>query len=147
MPATPSPRRLLLKAYGELNAALLRKNPAGRKPVATRTIALSRLGEVVAGVERALASGAKIYWICPLVEESETIDLANVEARHTQLAATFGRPVGLIHGRMKSAETDRVMSEFAAGGIDLLVATTVVVVRGDGTPATIMGVDASERFG
>ena len=147
MTATPIPRTLLLTAYGDLDASLLRQKPAGRKPVATRTIALSRLGEVVAGVERALASGAKIYWICPLVEESETIDLANVEARHAQLAATFGRRVGLIHGRMKSADKDRVMSEFAAGGIDLVVATTVVEVGVDVPQATIMVVEHAERFG
>ncbi len=147
MTATPIPRTLLLTAYGDLDASLLREKPAGRKPVATRIIALLRLDEVIAAVERALASGAKIYWICPLVEESETVDLADVEARHAQLAATFGHRVGLIHGRMKSANKDRVMADFASDGTDLLVATTVVEVGVDVPRATIMVIEHAERFG
>jgi ATP-dependent DNA helicase RecG len=147
MTATPIPRTLLLTAYGDLDASLLREKPAGRKPVNTRTIPLARLDEVVAGIERALAGGTKIYWICPLVEESEMVDLADAEARYTQLSALFGSRVGLVHGRMKGAEKDRVMAAFATGTVDLLVATTVVEVGVDVRQATIMVIEHSERFG
>jgi ATP-dependent DNA helicase RecG len=147
MSATPIPRTLLLTAYGDLDASLLREKPAGRKPVATRTIPLSRLDEVVAGVERTLATGAKIYWICPLVEESETVDLADAEARYLQLKALFGSRVGLVHGRLKGAEKDRIMAAFASGAIDLLVATTVVEVGVDVPQATVMVIEHAERFG
>jgi ATP-dependent DNA helicase RecG len=147
MTATPIPRTLLLTAYGDLDASLLREKPAGRKPVSTRTIPLSRLDEVVAGIERALAGGTTIYWICPLVEESEMVDLADAEARYTQLSALFGSRVGLVHGRMKGAEKDCVMGAFAAGSIDLLVATTVVEVGVDVPQATIMVIEHAERFG
>jgi len=147
MTATPIPRTLLLTAYGDLDASLLREKPAGRKPVSTRTIPLARLDEVVAGIERALAGGTKIYWICPLVEESEMVDLADAEARYTQLSALFGSRVGLVHGRMKGAEKDRVMAAFAGGAIDLLVATTVVEVGVDVPQATIMVIEHAERFG
>jgi ATP-dependent DNA helicase RecG len=147
MTATPIPRTLLLTAYGDLDASLLREKPAGRKPVSTRIIPLSRLDEVVAGIERALAGGTKIYWICPLVEESEMVDLADAEARYTQLSALFGSRVGLVHGRMKGAEKDRVMAAFAAGTVDVLVATTVVEVGVDVPQATIMVIEHAERFG
>ena len=147
MTATPIPRTLLLTAYGDLDASLLREKPAGRKPIATRIVPLSRLDEVVAAVERALARNTKIYWICPLVEESETVDLADAEARHVRLSTLFGSRVGLVHGRMKGAEKDRVMAEFASGAIDLLVATTVVEVGVDVPQATIMVVEHAERFG
>jgi ATP-dependent DNA helicase RecG len=147
MTATPIPRTLLLTAYGDLDASLLREKPAGRKPVSTRIIPLSRLDEVVAGIERALAGGTKIYWICPLVEESEMVDLADAEARYTQLSALFGSRVGLVHGRMKGAEKDRVMAAFASGTVDVLVATTVVEVGVDVPQATIMVIEHAERFG
>jgi ATP-dependent DNA helicase RecG len=147
MTATPIPRTLLLTAYGDLDASLLHEKPAGRKPVSTRTIPLARLDEVVSGLERALAGGTKIYWICPLVEESELVDLADVEARYKQLSALFGDRVGLVHGRMKGAEKDRVMAAFATGTIDLLVATTVVEVGVDVPQATVMVIEHAERFG
>jgi ATP-dependent DNA helicase RecG len=147
MTATPIPRTLLLTAYGDLDASLLREKPAGRKPVSTRTIPLARLDEVVAGIERALAGGTKIYWICPLVEESEMVDLADAEARYAQLSALFGGRVGLVHGRMKGAEKDRVMAAFATGTVDLLVATTVVEVGVDVPQATVMVIEHAERFG
>jgi ATP-dependent DNA helicase RecG len=147
MTATPIPRTLLLTAYGDLDASLLREKPAGRQPIVTRTLPLSRLDEVIAAVERALARGAKIYWICPLVEESEQVDLADAEARHAQLAASFGARVGLVHGRMKGAEKDRVMAAFSSDAVDLLVATTVVEVGVDVPQATIMVIEHAERFG
>jgi ATP-dependent DNA helicase RecG len=147
MTATPIPRTLLLTAYGDLDASLLREKPAGRQPIVTRTLPLSRLDDVIVAVERALARGAKIYWICPLVEESEQVDLADAEARHAQLAASFGARVGLVHGRMKGAEKDRVMAAFSSDAVDLLVATTVVEVGVDVPQATIMVIEHAERFG
>jgi ATP-dependent DNA helicase RecG len=147
MTATPIPRSLMLTSYGDLDASRLTEKPAGRKPVTTSLISLDRLGEVVDAVGRALDQGTKIYWVCPLIEESETIDLAAVAARHAQLEARFGLRTGLIHGRMKPAERDRVMEGFAAGGIDLLIATTVIEVGVDVPAASIMVIEHAERFG
>ncbi len=147
MTATPIPRTLMLTSYGDLDASRLTEKPAGRRPITTRTLPLSRLDEVIDGVKRALDQGAKIYWICPLVEESEAVDLAAADERHAELKALFGERVGLVHGRMKGADKDRVMEGFAAGAIDLLVATTVIEVGVDVTDATVMVIEHAERFG
>ena len=147
MTATPIPRTLMLTAYGDLDASRLEEKPAGRRPIATRTIPAARLDDVIEAVRRALAKDAKIYWICPLVAESEMIDLAAAEERKTQLEKLFGARVGLVHGRMKGVERDRVMQAFAEGGVDLLVATTVVEVGVDIPAATVMVVEHAERFG
>jgi ATP-dependent DNA helicase RecG len=147
MTATPIPRTLVMTAYGDLDASRLAEKPAGRRPIATRTLPVDRLDEVVAAVRRALDGGAKIYWICPLVEDSEAVDLAAAASRHAALAEIFGARVGLVHGRMKTADKDRVMAEFADGGVDLLVATTVVEVGVDVAAATIMVIEHAERFG
>ena len=113
----------------------------------TRILPVERLDEVVAAVRRALDSSAKIYWICPLVEESELSDLAAATERYEHLHNSFGARVGLVHGKMKGAERDAVMEAFAGGGIDLLVATTVVEVGVDVPAATIMVIEHAERFG
>ena len=148
MTATPIPRSLMLTSYGDLDASRLTEKPAGRQPVTTSVVPLDRLDEVVEAVGRALAQGTKIYWVCPLIEESETIDLAAVAARHAALEARFGvLRTGLLHGRMKAAERDRVMEGFAQGGIDLLVATTVIEVGVDVPEASIMVIEHAERFG
>ena len=147
MTATPIPRTLMLAAYGDLDASRLDEKPAGRRPIATRTLPAARIAEVVAAVRRALAAGAKIYWICPLVEESEESDLTAAAERHAELQQLFGARVGLVHGRMKGAERDRVMARFAGEGIDLLVATTVVEVGVDVPAATVMVIEHAERFG
>jgi ATP-dependent DNA helicase RecG len=147
MTATPIPRSLLLTAYGDLDASRLIEKPAGRKPVTTRTLPATRLGEVIEAVSRALAQGAKIYWICPLVAESESVDLAAAEDRAAELKKLFGERVGLVHGRMKGADKDRAMEAFASGGIDLLVATTVIEVGVDVPDATVMVIEHAERFG
>jgi ATP-dependent DNA helicase RecG len=147
MTATPIPRTLMLTAYGDLDSSKLTEKPAGRKPIATRTLPAERLDEVVAAVKRALDSGAKIYWICPLVEESELSDLKAATDRFDELRRVFGARVGLAHGKMKGAERDKVMEQFATEGIDLLVATTVVEVGVDVPQATIMVVEHAERFG
>ncbi len=147
MTATPIPRTLMLTSYGDLDASLLTEKPAGRRPIATRILPADRMDEVVEAVRRALAQGAKIYWICPLVEESEALDLAAAGERHSHLKALFGERVGLVHGRMKGTEKDQVMEAFAEGGIDLLVATTVIEVGVDVPDATIMVIEHAERFG
>ena len=147
MTATPIPRSLMLTSYGDLDSSRLAEKPPGRQAVVTRTIPLSRLGEVVEAVRRAIGAGAKIYWICPLVEESEQVDLAAAEERFANLRDLFGDEVGMVHGRVKGAERDRVIDGFARGPINLLVATTVIEVGVDVPAATVMVVEHAERFG
>ena len=147
MTATPIPRTLMLTAYGDMDVSRLTERPPGRQPIETRTLPLDRLDDVVAGVGRALQHGAQIYWICPLVEESEKSDLAAAEERHRALQQHFGEKVGLVHGRMKGAEKDAVMARFSAGEVKVLVATTVVEVGVDVPQATVMVIEHAERFG
>jgi ATP-dependent DNA helicase RecG len=147
MTATPIPRTLVLTYFGDMDISELREKPAGRKPLDTRAIPLERLDEVVEGVGRALTEGRRIYWVCPLVEESENIDLAAAEDRFAALKARFGALVGLVHGRMKGAERDRAMERFAAGETRLLVATTVIEVGVDVPQASVMVIEHAERFG
>jgi ATP-dependent DNA helicase RecG len=147
MTATPIPRTLLLTAYGDMDASRLDEKPPGRQPIDTRVLPSARMDDIVAGLRRALERGARAYWVCPLVEESETSDLAAAEERHRYLAQLFGTRVGLIHGRMKAAAKDKVMAGFAAGEVDILVATTVIEVGVDVPEATIMVIEHAERFG
>jgi ATP-dependent DNA helicase RecG len=147
MTATPIPRTLMLTAYGDMDVSRLEEKPPGRRPVATRVLPLARLDEVLAGVRRAIAGGAKVYWVCPLVEESEKMDLAAAEERHRELAEMLGPRVGLVHGRMKGPAKDAVMAGFAGDQFDLLVATTVIEVGVDVPEATAMVVEHAERFG
>ena len=147
MSATPIPRTLMMTAYGDLDTSRLDEKPPGRQTVDTRTVPLSRLDEVEEAIRRALAGGAKVYWICPVIEESESADYAAAEKRYRALARLAPGRVGLVHGRVKSTERERVMAQFADGGIDLLVATTVVEVGVDVPAATVMVVEHAERFG
>jgi ATP-dependent DNA helicase RecG len=147
MTATPIPRTLLLTSYGDMDVSRLDEKPPGRKPVATRTVPLERLDEVVSGVERAVRSGAQVYWVCPLVAESELIDLAAAEDRHAALRAKFGDGVGLMHGRMAGNDKDGVMAAFAKGQLSILVSTTVIEVGVDVPNASIMIIEHAERFG
>ncbi len=147
MTATPIPRTLSLTVYGDMDVSRLNEKPAGRQPIDTRALPNSRLDEVVSGIGRAIASGARAYWVCPLVEESEKLDVAAAEDRAAALKAEFGDKVGLIHGRMKSAEKDAVMARFQSGEISVLVATTVIEVGVDVPEATIMVIEHAERFG
>ena len=147
MTATPIPRTLMLTAYGDMEVSKLSEKPAGRQPIDTRTIPLSRLSEVTAAIRRALETDARIYWVCPLVEESEKVDLSAAEDRAEQLRRQFGDRVMLVHGRMKGAEKDKVMAAFAEGSARILVATTVIEVGVDVPEATIMVVEHAERFG
>src|SRR5436305_10500824 len=148
--ATPIPRTLVLTYFGDMDVSELREKPAGRQPIDTRTIPNSRLDEVIDGVGRALKAGKLVYWICPLVEESEAEGiehLTNATERFERLQQRFGDRVGLVHGQMKGAEKDRVMAQFAAHEIGLLVATTVVEVGVDVPAASIMVIETAERFG
>ena len=148
--ATPIPRTLVLTYFGDMDVSELREKPAGRQPIDTRAVPDSRLEDVMDAVGRALSAGKLVYWICPLVEESEaegTDHLTNATKRFESLQKRFGANVGLVHGQMKGAEKDRVMAEFAAHDIQLLVATTVVEVGVDVPAATIMVIENAERFG
>lgn len=147
MTATPIPRTLVLTAYGDMDVSRLDEKPAGRQPIDTRTISLDRLEEVLGAVARALDAGAKVYWVCPLVEDTGTSDLAAAKERCAALQRRFGDRVGLVHGRMKGPEKDAAMLAFAEGGTDLLVATTVIEVGVDVPQASVMVIEHAERFG
>jgi ATP-dependent DNA helicase RecG len=147
--ATPIPRTLVLTYFGDMDISELREKPAGRQPIETRTMSASRLQEVIDGIGRAVDNGKLIYWIVPLVEESEMDGpkLTNAEERFESLSERFGDKVGIVHGRMKGAEKDAAMARFAAGETQILVATTVVEVGVDVPAATIMVIENAERFG
>lgn len=148
MTATPIPRTLTLTAYGDMDVSRLMSKPAGRSPIDTRVVDMARLGEVIDGVKRQIESGAQAYWVCPLVEESELIDLAAATDRAKLLSERLGSAnVGLVHGQMKADEKDRVMAAFVAGTIKVLVATTVIEVGVDVPNAALMIVEHAERFG
>ncbi|WP_106795634.1 ATP-dependent DNA helicase RecG [Rhizobium sp. H4] len=147
MTATPIPRTLVLAAFGDMDVSKLTEKPAGRKPIQTITVPMERTGEIVGRLQSALAEGKKAYWICPLVEESEELDLMSAEERHATLVVALGPDIGLIHGRMSGPEKDAAMMAFKNGESRLLVATTVVEVGVDVPDATIMVIEHAERFG
>lgn len=147
MTATPIPRTLALTAYGDLEISKLDEKPPGRKPIQTMLFANEKMDQVVAGLQRKIAEGTRVYWVCPLVEESEVMDLAAAEERFDILQSVFGDRIGLVHGRMKSSEKDEVMEKFAQGDLDILVATTVIEVGVNVPEATIMVIEHAERFG
>ena len=147
MTATPIPRTLTLTVYGDMDVSRLDEKPPGRTPVDTRIMALNRLEEVVGAASRAIREGARLYWVCPLLEESEVLDLAAAEERYRHLSKIFGDRVGLVHGKMKAKEKDEVMNRFSSGEIDILVATTVIEVGVNVPEATVMIIEHAERFG
>ncbi len=147
MTATPIPRTLELTAYGDMDVSRLTGKPAGRKPVDTRTIPLERLEQVIEAAGRAIVAGGKVFWVCPLVEESETSDQAAAEERFRVLDQRFPGKVALVHGRLKGTEKDAAMAAFAEGPADILVATTVIEVGVDVPAATVMVIEQAERFG
>ncbi|MBX9805592.1 MAG: ATP-dependent DNA helicase RecG [Alphaproteobacteria bacterium] len=147
MTATPIPRTLMLANYGDMDVSIIRDKPAGRLPIDTKVMPLSRMTEVVEGVERALKTGTKIYWVCPLIEESEALDLAAAKERYDELTQRFPGKVGLVHGRLKADEKDSVMAQFINGPLDILIATTVIEVGVDVPAASIMVIEHAERFG
>ena len=147
MTATPIPRTLVLTYYGDMDVSRLTEKPAGRRPIETRALPLDRLDEVVARVGTAIGRGAKAYWVCPLVEESEELDVAAAEERFAALEDALGDIVGLVHGRMKPEARDTAMAAFQAGETRVLVATTVIEVGVDVPDATIIVIEHAERFG
>ena len=147
MTATPIPRTLVLSFFGDMDVSTLREKPAGRQPIDTRVLPVERLDEVVEAIGRALATGARAYWVCPLVDESEELDVAAAQERHAALAARFGDTVGLVHGQMKGRDKDAAMADFATGRTTILVATTVIEVGVDVPDATVMVIEHAERFG
>jgi len=147
MTATPIPRTLVMTYFGDMDVSRLTEKPAGRQPIKTSTVDLDRLHEVVERLRGAIAEGAKVYWVCPLVEESEVLDVAAAEDRHATLKAALGDIVGLVHGRMKGPDKDAAMAAFKDGTTRVLVSTTVIEVGVDVPDATIMVIEHAERFG
>jgi ATP-dependent DNA helicase RecG len=147
MTATPIPRTLTLAQYGEMDVSKLDEMPPGRQPIDTRVVSIERMGDVVGAVSRHLAGGGQAYWVCPMVRESETDDLAAAEARHAELKARFGDDVVLVHGQLRPEIKDAAMERFARGEARLLVATTVIEVGVDVPNATLMVIEQAERFG
>jgi ATP-dependent DNA helicase RecG len=148
MSATPIPRTLAMTYYADLDVSTIDELPPGRTPVQTRLFADTRREDVVARIREEAASGRQVYWVCPLVEESEHLDLQNATATHAALSAALpGTMVGLLHGRMPAAEKAAVMSLFSGGQMAVLVATTVIEVGVDVPNASLMVVEHAERFG
>jgi ATP-dependent DNA helicase RecG len=145
--ATPIPRTLVLTYFGDMDISELREKPAGRQKIDTRAVPLDRLPEVIEAVARALDAGRRVYWVCPLVEESESVDLAAAQDRYKALQKRFGEAVDLVHGQMRGPDKDRAMARFAKGETRLLVATTVIEVGVDVPEASVMVIEHAERFG
>ncbi|MCI0601226.1 MAG: ATP-dependent DNA helicase RecG [Beijerinckiaceae bacterium] len=147
MTATPIPRTLVLTYFGDMDVSNLREKPAGRERIETRAMPLDRMDELISRLKRALANGARVFWVCPLVEESESLDAAAAQERFLHLQEIFGEKVGLVHGKMKSRDKNAAMAAFADGATQILVATTVIEVGVDVPQATIMVIEHAERFG
>lgn len=151
MTATPIPRSLTLAQYGEMDVSRLDELPPGRQAIDTRVVAMERIEDVVAGVERHLASGQQAYWVCPMVRELDGVpdmaDIAAAEARFAALKERFGEAVVLVHGQLRPEVKDANMECFASGKARLLVATTVIEVGVDVPSATLMVIEQAERFG
>ena len=148
MTATPIPRTLAMAAYADLDTSIIDELPPGRQPVKTVVIADSRRDEVVDRVRSACAGGQQAYWVCPLIEESDVLDVDAAVARHESLRQALpGQTLGLVHGRMKPAAKDEVMRAFKNGAIDVLVATTVIEVGVDVPNASLMIIENAERMG
>ena len=147
MSATPIPRTLELTAFGSMQVSRLLDKPKGRKPIKTIAKPINKISEVIDSIERLITIGEKIYWVCPLIEESEKIDLAAAEDRFHQLNKIYKDKVALIHGKMKIEDREKVMNDFKYGSKMILVATTVIEVGIDVPDATFMVIEHSERFG
>lgn len=147
MTATPIPRTLMLTVFGDLTSSYLRQKPSNRKDIITTILPLTRLNEIMMSLKRALQKGDKVYWVCPLIEESESLDLAAAEERFAILQTLFPEQVGLIHGRLKSHEREATMQAFIEGSIKVLVATTVIEVGVHVEDASVIIIEHAERFG
>lgn len=147
MTATPIPRTLLMTHYGDLDVSRLTEKPAGRKPVVTKALPVDAMEKLIARIKAQLAEGAQVYWVCPLIEGSDTSELAAAEERYAHLVQQFGDCVGLLHGAMSAQAKDATMAAFAANELQVLVATTVIEVGVNVPNANIMVIEHAERFG
>ncbi|OYV51759.1 MAG: ATP-dependent DNA helicase RecG [Acidocella sp. 20-58-15] len=147
MTATPIPRTLLLTHWGEMEISRITEKPEGRQPITTTMHKLSDLEKVLAAIERAINQGGRVYWVCPLVVESEVLDVTATEMRYAALQARFGAQVAMAHGQMPPEARDAALAEFAAGRCKILVATTVIEVGVDVREANVMVIEHAERFG
>ncbi len=148
MTATPIPRTLTLTAYGDMDVSLLKDKPEGRKDIDTRLVSIERLDDLTKSLKDKIKQDERIYWVCPLIEESKKLDLAAAEDRFNALVDTFGKEtVGLVHGRMKAEEKQNTMNKFKSGALKILVSTTVIEVGVNVPEATIMIIEHAERFG
>ena len=147
MSATPIPRTLAMAVYGDLDVSRLDEKPPGRAPIKTIAMSLDRLDEVAEAAQRAIEKDDRVFWVCPLVEESDKVDVSAASERFQDLQAMFGDSVRLIHGRMTSKEKDEAMEDFRTGMAKILVATTVIEVGVDVPEASVMVIEHAERFG
>ncbi|MBL8832156.1 MAG: ATP-dependent DNA helicase RecG, partial [Rhodospirillales bacterium] len=148
MTATPIPRTLVMCAYGDMDNSKLPEKPPGRKPIRTVAVPLERMEDVIDGIARQIDKGARVYWVCPLVDESEVLDLAAATERHAALSQRLGEHrTHLIHGKLKAAQKDAAMAAFVDGPPGVLVATTVIEVGVNVPSATVMVIEHAERFG
>lgn len=147
MTATPIPRTLVLTAFGDMDVSQLTEKPVGRQPITTATLSLKRIDELIERIAVALEKGEKLYWICPLVEESTALELTSIENRFAMLQERFGARVGMIHGKMSTDEKEAAMTSFKCGDISILVATTVIEVGVDIPDASIIVIEHAEHFG
>jgi ATP-dependent DNA helicase RecG len=148
MTATPIPRTLAMSYYADLEVSTIDELPPGRTPIVTKLVNAARRDEVVERIRAQLALGRQVYWVCPLIEESEALDLTNATETHAALAEALpGVPVGLLHSRMPVADKKAVMDRFAQGAMAVLVSTTVIEVGVDVPNASLMVVEHAERFG
>jgi ATP-dependent DNA helicase RecG len=148
MTATPIPRTLLMTHYGDLDVSRLTEKPAGRKPIVTRKISIEGIERLIERIALQLEEGAQVYWVCPLIERSESTELTPAEERHAHLSQVFGAEyVGLLHGTMADKEKDATMAAFSGNRLKILVATTVIEVGVNVPNANIMVIENAERFG
>ena len=148
MSATPIPRTLAMTYFADLDVSTIDELPPGRSPIVTKVFTENKRADVIDKIRMAVADGAQVYWVCPLVEESEAVDLRNATETHAELSATLaGTSVGLLHGRMSPADKAAVMAQFSSGQMSVLVATTVIEVGVDVPNASLMVIEHAERFG
>jgi ATP-dependent DNA helicase RecG len=147
MTATPIPRTLLLTHWAEMDISRIGEKPAGREPIVTTVHKLGELEAILAAIARAIAAGGRVYWVCPLVTESELIDITATEVRFRELQARFGAQLALAHGQQEAAVRDKAIADFAAGEAKILVATTVIEVGVNVPEANVMVIEHAERFG
>ncbi|MDB5733049.1 MAG: ATP-dependent helicase RecG, partial [Variovorax sp.] len=149
MTATPIPRTLAMSYYADLDVSTLDELPPGRTPIVTKLVAEHRRDEVIGRIQAQLAQGRQVYWVCPLIEDSEAVDLRNATETRDELAETLGPRVGvgLLHSRMPTAEKQATMASFVAGRLQVLVSTTVIEVGVDVPNASLMVIEHAERFG